>query len=222
MKSQDEIINIYNEVFPCKEYDKEKKVSKDDMMTILEVARLSPSSFGFEPWKFLVIEDEYLREKIASVSWGLRGQYKTLSYLVIILARKKKSMMYNSPYIRYMMNNIQQIPEDMINLRLDRYKNFQEEDFNLLDDDISIFNWTSKQTYIALSNMMTAASQMKIDSCPIEEFHREKLETLLEKEEILDRDEFGVSIMVSFGYRKRDIKIEKTRRPFNEVVQWIE
>lgn len=221
MKSEDEIINIYKNAFSCKEYDIEKKVSKNDMITILEVGRLSPSSFGFEPWKFLVIEDEYLMEKIASVSWGLREQYKTLSYLVIILARKRKSMVYNSPYIRYMMHNIQQIPEDMINIRLDRYKNFQEEDFNLLDDDNSIFDWASKQTYIALSNMIMAASQLKIDSCPIEEFHREKLEILLEKEGVLDRDEFGPSIMISFGYRNKSLKIEKTRRPFNEVIQWI-
>ena len=216
-----EIIKTYTNRFACKEFDPDKRVSKEDILTILEVGRLSPSSFGFEPWKFLVIENEYLREKIATVSWGLQRQLPTISYLVILLARKGKSMIYHSPYIRYMMEDIQGIPEDMINLRLDRYKNFQEEDFKLLDDDRSIFDWASKQTYIVLSNMMTAASQLGIDSCPIEGFHREKLECLLEKEGILDLDEFGVSNMVVFGYRNEDPEREKTRRPFNEVVEWI-
>lgn len=191
------------------------------MLAILEVARLSPSSFGFEPWKFLVIEDKYLIGKIASVSWGLQKQCKTLNYLVIILARKGKSMAYNSPYIKYMMDIIQEIPDDIRNLKLDKYKNFQEEDFKLLDDDRAIFDWASKQTYIALANMITAASQLGIASCPIEGFHKEKLEGLLEEEGFLDREEFGVSIMVSFGYRKGEGEREKTRRPFNEVVQWI-
>ena len=216
------IIDVHKNRFACKEFDQVRKVSKEDMLTILEVGRLSPSSFGFEPWKFLVIENEYLREKIATVAWGIQRQLPTINYLVILLGRKGKSTVYHSPYIRYMMEDIQEIPEDMINLRLDRYKNFQEEDFKLLDDDKSIFDWASKQTYIALANMMTAGMQLGIDSCPIEGFHREKLECLLEKEGILDRDEFGVSSMVVFGYRKEEPEREKTRRPLGEVVEWIE
>lgn len=221
MDNPKDIMDIYINRFACKEFDLERKVSKEDLLTILEVGRLSPSSFGFEPWKFLVIENEYLREKIASVSWGLKKQLKTMNHLVILLARKRKTMIYHSPYIRYMMTDIQGIPEDVINLKLDRYKNFQEEDFKLLENDRAIFDWTSKQTYIALSNMMTAASQLGVDSCPIEGFHQEKLEYLLEKEGILDLEEFGVSNMVVFGYRKEDPIIKKTRRPFNEVVEWI-
>lgn len=186
------------------------------------MGRLSPSSFGFEPWKFLVIEDKYLREKISNFAWGLKKQLPSIDYLVILLARKEKSMIYHSPYIRYMMKEIQGISEDMMNLRLDRYKNFLEEDFKLLEDKRAIFDWASKQTYIALSNMTTAAAQIGIDSCPVEGFHREKLEKLLEEEGVLDLEEFGVSIMVSFGYAKEGSQRNKTRRPFNEVVQWID
>ena len=221
MEDPKELINIYSNRFACKEFDPDKKVSKEDILTILEVGRLSPSSFGFEPWKFLVIENEYLREKIASVAWGLQEQLPSINYLVILLARKRKSMIYHSPYIRYMMKEIQGIAEDMMNLILDKYKNFLEEDFKLLEDERAILDWASKQTYIALSNMMTAASQLGIDSCPIEGFHKEKLEDLLEKEEIIDLDEFGVSNMVVFGYRKEDPEMKKSRRPFNEVVEWI-
>lgn len=215
------IINLYTNRFACKEFDPDKQVSKEDILTILEVGRLSPSSFGFEPWKFLVIENEYLREKIAGVAWGLQEQLATVNYLVVLLARKGKSMIYNSPYIKYMMEEIQGIPKDIINVKLDKYKNFQEEDFKLLEDDRAIFDWASKQTYIVLANMMTAAFHLGIDSCPMEGFHKEKLESLLEKEGIIDLNEFGVSNMVAFGYRKEDPEEKKTRRPFNEVVEWI-
>ncbi len=77
------------------------------------------------------------------------------------------------------------------------------------------------QTYIALGNMMTAAAQIGIDSCPIEGFHREKLEEILEKEGIIDREQFGISSMVVFGYRKEDPKRPKTRKSMEEVVEWI-
>jgi len=119
------------------------------------------------------------------------------------------------------MEEIQNIPEDMINKGLDRYKNFQEYDFNLLDNERAMFDWTSKQSYIPLANMMTTAANMGIDSCPIEGFNREKLEYLLDKQGILDIEDFGVSVMVAFGYRSEDPKRLKTRRPFNEVVEWI-
>jgi nitroreductase len=220
-KKPNEVMEPHNFRHACKEFDLEKRVSEEDMVTILEVARLSPSSFGFEPWKFLVIEDVYLREKISSVSWGMQRQLSTLSYLIVILSRKTEGMIYSSKYIRYIMEEIQKIPEDMINKGLDRYKNFQEYDFNLLDNERAMFDWTSKQSYIPLANMMTTAASMGIDSCPIEGFNREKLECLLDKEGILDIEDFGVSVMVAFGYRSEDPKRLKKRRPFNEVVEWI-
>ncbi len=220
-RKYDEILSAHNFRFACKEFDENRKVSEDDIRFLLEVGRLSPSSFGFEPWKFLVVENEYLKEKMFSVAWGVQRQMPSLSHLIIVLARKKTDMIYNSKYIKYMMEEIQHIPKDMINPRLDRYKNFLEEDFQLLDDERSIFDWACKQTYIALGNMMTAAAELGIDSCPIEGFHREKLEALLEKQEVLNREHFGVSYIVAFGYRKEDPGRQKTRKPFNEVVEWI-
>lgn len=217
----EEILKAHSFRFACKEFDKKRMVSKENINLILEVGRLSPSSFGFEPWKFLVIEDELVKERIKNSTWGLLRQMSGLSYLVVILALKKPDLMYNSKYIRYMMEDIQEIPEDVKNARLDRYKTFLENDFELLDSERDLFDWACKQTYIPLANMMTTAARLGIDSCPIEGFNREKLENQLEKLGILDREKFGVSVMVSFGYRKEEPLREKTRRPFNEVVEWI-
>ncbi len=220
-RKKEEILKAHRFRFACKEFDKNKKVSEDDLKFILEVGRLSPSSFGFEPWKCLVIENENLRQKILPVAWGVQRQMPTLSHLVIILARKKKDMIFSSDYIKYMVEDVHNIPGDLAEARIERYRNFQKEDFKLLEEDRNIFDWAVMQTYIALGNMMTAAAEIGIDSCPIEGFHREKLEILLEKEEIIDREQFGVSSMVVFGYRKEDPKRPKTRKSMEEVVEWI-
>ena len=220
-RKKEEILKAHRFRFACKEFDKNKKVAEEDLKFILEVGRLSPSSFGFEPWKFLVIENENLRQKILPVAWGVQRQMPTLSHLVIILARKKRDMIFSSDYIKYMVEDVHNIPGDLAEARIERYRNFQKEDFKLLEEDRNIFDWAVMQTYIALGNMMTAAAEIGIDSCPIEGFHREKLEILLEKEEIIDREQFGVSSMVVFGYRKEDPKRPKTRKSMEEVVEWI-
>ena len=58
------ILAAFNSRHACKEFDVNKKISAEDFNFILETGRLSPSSFGFEPWKFLVIQNHSLREKI--------------------------------------------------------------------------------------------------------------------------------------------------------------
>jgi nitroreductase len=118
------------------------------------------------------------------------------------------------------MKDIHHIPSDAAETRLKGYENFQKNDFKLLENDRAIFDWACKQTYIALGNMMTAAAQIGIDSCPIEGFDREKLEKLLEENGILDRSELGLSCMVAFGYRIKEPR-PKTRQPMESIVEWV-
>ena len=74
----------------CKEFDDSKKISDEDFAKILEIGRLSPSSFGFEPWKFLVIQDTTLRSKLKEIVWGAQGTLPSASHYLIILARKNQ------------------------------------------------------------------------------------------------------------------------------------
>ena len=69
----------------CKIFDETKKVSTEDMNYILEAGRKAPSSFGMEPWKFLVITNKELKEKLKPVCWD-QAQITTCSHLVVILA----------------------------------------------------------------------------------------------------------------------------------------
>jgi len=203
----------------CKTFDENKKIPDEDFQFILEAARLSPSSFGFEPWKFLVVQDMALREKLKVHTWGAQGTLPTASHFVITLARTPESMRYDSDYIEHIMNDIHHIPEDARNKRRNFYKTFQEEDFNLIQSDKVFFDWATKQTYIALANMMNAAAFIKIDSCPIEGFVEEKINQLLADDFNIDTTQYRIAYMVAFGYRK-DPQREKTRQPLDDIVCW--
>ncbi|PFZ09441.1 NAD(P)H-dependent oxidoreductase [Bacillus pseudomycoides] len=219
--TKEEILKAYQFRHACKEFDVNKKVSDEDFHFILETGRLSPSSFGFEPWKFVVIQNQDIRNKLLPVAWGAQKQLPTASHFVAILARKKEDMIYDSSYISNFMKNIQQLPEEVVTMKRGFYKAFQETDFQLLEGDRAMFDWASKQTYIALGNMMTAAAQIGIDSCPIEGFHQEKVEAILKEEGIVSGDTFGVSALVAFGYRAEEPKRDKTRQTMDMVVEWI-
>lgn len=216
---QEEIINAFNFRHACKEFDASKKLTEKQINFILQTANLSPSSFGFEPWQFIVIQDKELRELLKPVAWGAPLKLDTASHFVLGLSMKAPLTKWDSDYIMHMMKDVKQFPEDVIEMYSKFYREFQERDFNL-DSDKKLFDWASKQTYIALGNMMTAAALNGIDSCPIEGFHQEKAEALLEEKFGIDTSKFGLSFMVAFGYRKEEPPYAKNRRPLEEIVIW--
>ncbi|MNZ57367.1 putative NAD(P)H nitroreductase YfkO [compost metagenome] len=126
-----------------------------------------------------------------------------------------------SEHIQYMMKTIQSLPTEIAENKQTLYHRFLEADFHLLDNERAMFEWASRQTYIALGNMMTAAAQIGIDSCPIEGFDKDKVEQLLRDEGIIQGNDFGAACMVAFGYRRHEPR-EKTRQPIEQVVLWVQ
>ncbi len=220
MIGKNKIIEAFNYRHACKVFDVDKKISDEDFYFILETARLSPSSFGFEPWKFLVVQNMDLREKLKLVAWGAQNTLPTASHFIVILARKQKTMHYNSQYIKHMMQDVHHLSDDVIKTRGGFYKTFQESDFNLMESERAMFDWSSKQTYIALANMMTSAAMIGIDSCPIEGYKAKEMEMLMTDDFGIDCIEFGVACMVAFGYRI-DEQRNKTRQDIDEIIQWF-
>jgi nitroreductase len=202
----------------CKEFDEAKKISDEDFKLILQMGRLSPSSFGFEPWQFMVVQNKELREKLKVFTWGAQKSLPTASHFVIILARKTNDMKYGSDYVNRMLG-FRQLPSQMEARYKKLYEKFQKSDFNLLESNRAMFDWACKQTYIAMANMMTGAAYMGIDSCPIEGFDSQKAEKFLEKELKIDTELFGISVMTAFGYRK-DIQKDKNRLDISDIVYW--
>lgn len=191
----------------CKEFDPSKKVAKEDMDFILETARLSPSSFGIEPWHFIVVQDAELREKLKNGAWGATKKLETASHFVVCLTMKSHFLKYDSPYVKNFMKNVQHLSDEVIEPRSKFYTEFQKSDFNL-SDDRKLFDWAAKQSYIPLANMMTTAAMLGIDSCPIEGFKQAETDAVLQQDFGVDTTQYGISYMVAFGYRVNEPKIK--------------
>ena len=199
-------------------YDPERKISKEDFDYILELGRLSPSSVGSEPWQFLVVQNPELRQALKPVSWGMATQLDDASHVVVILANKH--MRYDSEDFRANLAR-RGLTEEQMQANMATYQRFQTEHINVLENDRTLFDWASKQTYIALANMMTGAALIGIDSCPVEGFNYAEVNRILAQTGAYDAEKYAVSVAVTFGYRTKVIRI-KSRKPLNEIVHWIE
>jgi nitroreductase len=206
---KNDFIKIMNFRYACKVFDDKKKISDPDMRYILDMGILSPSSFGMEPWKFLVITNQKLKEKLRVFCWD-QAQITSCSHLVIILAKiqdiKPSSIQVKTKFER------RGLPPEKTQAYIQRYTEFLSP---ILDND-KLFEWSSKQTYIALANMMNAGASIGIDSCPIEGFERENIEKLLD----IDISHYRVSVLVPFGYRLHT-QPQRLRDDFDELVKFI-
>ncbi|QEE32773.1 nitroreductase [Malaciobacter canalis] len=194
----------------CKVFDDTKKIPEEDLKFILEVARKSPSSFGMEPWKFLVVQNQELKEKIRPTCWN-QVQITSCSDLVIVLAKIEDVKVESGvPEKRFGRRPMPQEKKDFyINLYANHLK-------DTLSSDKNIYEWTARQTYIAVGNMMTAAAAIGVDSCPIEGFEKDKLEQILE----LDTTKYQVAMVLPFGYRLNE-QSDQLRLSFDEVVEFV-
>ena len=195
----------------CKVFDETKKISQEDIKYILEAGRKSPSSFGMEAWKFVVITNEALKAKLRPVCWD-QVQITSCSHLVIVLAGIESV----KPEFGEVKKRFQrrEMPQETLDFYMSIYASHLAD---TLSSDEKIEAWTAKQSYIALANMMSAAAVLGIDSCPIEGFEKEKVEEILE----LDTSKYRLSVIVPFGYRLNE-QSTQVRLDFDEVVEFIE
>ncbi|MGR3806394.1 Nitroreductase [Pasteurella testudinis DSM 23072] len=219
MLSKQQILDAYHYRHACKHYDPNKKISQDDLHFILQTAQLSPSSFGLEPWRFLVIENSEIKTLIRDIAWGAKDKIMDCSHFIVILARQQKALQPGSEYIRQQRTEVMKLPADVLALYEGFYRNFCENEFNLNSEE-AYYAWASRQCYIALANMLTSAAMIGIDSTPIEGFPLEKLNNALVEKGLYDPQEFKLSVMVAFGYRAGEARA-KTRRDFDDVVKII-
>jgi len=211
MKIENDFSKAMNFRHACKLFDDKKKIPDDEIRYILDMGRKSPSSFGMEGWKFLVITNEELKEKLRPYCWD-QPQITTCSHLVIILAAIESLKPQSGiPLQRF---SRREMPKEKLDFYIDIYASHLKD---TLKSDENIFCWSARQTYIAAANMMTSAAFIGIDSCPIEGFEKEKVEDILE----LDRSKYQVSLILPFGYRVNE-QSKQLRLNFDEVVEFIE
>lgn len=215
--SKQQVLDAFHFRSSTRSYDANKKIPAEDMNYILELGRLSPSSVGSEPWEFIVLQNPELRQAIKPFCWGIPTM-ETSSHIVVILA--KKNNRYDSDFMRESMIR-RGITEEQMPAVIEKYRNFQVNDSKVAENERTLFDWASKQTYIALANMMTGAAMIGVDSCPIEGFNYDKVNQILSDAGLFDANEWGVSVMCTFGYRDKEIK-PKGRKPFEQVVKFVE
>ena len=191
-----DFLEILERRFACKGF-LDKKIKEDDFNYILEAARLSPSSFGMEPWRFLVITNQETKERLRPLCWNQK-QITTCSHLVVISA--DIDAVQDDEYIKKMFAR-RGLSDEATKAYIQKYKSF------LQTQDIAC--WTQKQCYIAAANMMDAATAKGIDSCPIEGFEKERVEKFLDLK--------NVALLIAFGYCAMQ-RPPKKRLPLQEIV----
>ena len=194
----------------CKVFDDTKKITDEDIRFILDAGVKSPSSFGMEGWKFLVITDEALKAKLRPSCWN-QVQITSCSHLVVVLANIA-SLKPENGEVRARFQR-REMPEEKLEFYVDLYSKHLSE---TLSSDANIYAWSARQTYLAAANMMNAAAFIGIDSCPIEGFSKDEVEEILK----LDTSKHQVAMLLPFGYRLNE-QSKQLRRPFEEVVEFL-
>ncbi|MBD3810194.1 MAG: NAD(P)H-dependent oxidoreductase [Sulfuricurvum sp.] len=192
----------------CKVFDTEKQIPNEQFESILEVGRISPSSFGMEPWRLIVVRNPNLRKALKSACWN-QNQITECSELVIFTT-DNDTVRSDTPYVRKMFER-RGLPAEAVDTYMGVYKNYLAP---IEADEVLLENWTAKQCYIALANMMTYAATLKIDTCPIEGFDKEEVEAILDLE-------YGhsVAVMCAFGYRVK-AQSEQKRLELGQIVEY--
>jgi len=194
----------------CKLFDSKKKIPQEDIEFILESARKSPSSFGMEGWKFLVIQNQELKEKLKPLCWN-QPQITTASHVVVILSAienlKVESGVVKERFLR------RNLTTEQTDLYVEKYASHLHKQ---LSNDEKLYEWSARQSYIALCNILNSASCIEIDSCPIEGFEKENVEKLLN----IDTTQFQLSVIVTLGYRVNP-QSTQLRLDFKDVVEFL-
>jgi len=176
----------------------------------MEVARKSPSSFGMEGWKFLVVTNEELKKKLRSYCWD-QVQITSCSHLIVVLSAIE-SVKVESGIPRKRFER-RELGKEKTDFYMELYANHLKD---VLPSDDNIYSWTARQTYIAVGNMMTAAAMIGIDSCPIEGLEKENVEKVLG----LDTTKYQLSMLLPLGYRINPQSTQQ-REPFEDIVEFI-
>ncbi|MFS4469448.1 NAD(P)H-dependent oxidoreductase [Maribacter sp. 2210JD10-5] len=199
--------------YATKKFDATKKVSQENLDIILESARLSASSYGLQPYHIFVINDEGVRKQLQPVSWG-QTQIVDASHLLVIANKTEVDEDWINSYLKD-VSETRNIPLES----LDQYGDFMKSKVLALTPEERA-NWTSKQAYIALGNLMSAAALLKIDTCPMEGFEPEAYNSILN----LTEKGLNAALVLPIGYRSSEDGTQhfsKVRQSKKDFIQHI-
>ena len=179
--------------YATKKFDPTKKISADDLNTLKEAIRLSSSSYGLQPYQIIIVENPELRARIQPASWG-QSQVVDASHLIVFANETAVSEEKIEHYLDLICQK-RNLPTGSMKGYGDYMKSVL---LKLSPEEFKI--WTSKQTYLALGNLLNAAAELKIDTTPMEGFVPDQVN------EILGLDKLGLnaSLLATIGYRHQE------------------
>lgn len=197
--------------YATKKFDTNKKLNDETLNQILEAGRLSPSSFGLQPWKFILVENTELRAKLREAGYD-QAQITEASHVLIIASRNDLSEGYVDNYMKSTA-----LAQNVTVDTLSEFKSYLMNTISSKPNAEVIKNWNARQVYISLGIMLETAALLEVDTCPMEGFENAKYD------ELLGLNELGYSsvVMLTLGYRDESdesLKRAKSRFGTEEII----
>jgi len=202
-------IDKLNWRYATKKFDATKKLSAEQLNTLLDAVQLSPSSAGLQAYRVLVVENPEIKEKLREAARG-QQQLTTASHVIVFAAETN----LDGEYVKNYIDRIA-VTRGIDRANLEAFETNITDNVNRMTEDVKIV-WNHKQCYIALGVLLTAAADMGIDACPMEGFEAGLFD------EILGLKELGLTttVIAPIGFRAEDdvfSKAAKVRRPKEEL-----
>jgi nitroreductase len=210
--SSDSLLHALQWRYATKVFDPAQQIPAATWASLEECLRLTASSYGLQPWKFLVISDPALRAELRPHSWN-QSQITDCSHLVVMLNKRSITLGDADRLIQATAT-----ARGLESSVLDGYRTMIQVD--LIDGPRSqaIAKWASNQVYIALGNLMTAAALLEVDTCAIEGFSPAEYDRILG----LENTEYQSCVVCACGYRSSDDKyasLAKVRYASSDLIE---
>lgn len=197
--------------YATKRFDSTKKISAADWHTLEESLRLAPSSFGLQPWRFIVVKNPEVRKQLQPLSWN-QPQIIEASHLVVIAAKKEVTHADVDAYLS-LISSVRGAPLSSLQTYGGMMKGFL--------DNLAAHGhceaWSTRQAYLALGMLLSTAAALKIDSCPLEGIDPIAYDETLH----LNQSGYSTKVACALGYRSSEdatASYSKVRYPRAQVV----
>jgi nitroreductase len=198
--------------YATKKFDPTKRVTNEDWATLEQSLVLTPSSFGLQPWRFVVVTDPKVKAKLPPISWGQK-QVVDGSHVVVFARRVDLSIEDIERHVARTAEVQGKTVESLAGFRDMMVA-------SLHSGNINLNHWAALQVYIALGQFMATAAMMGIDTCPMEGIEPAKYDELLG----LTQQGYATVVACVAGYRAADDKYAlapKVRFKAEDVVERI-
>ncbi|MBC8407551.1 MAG: NAD(P)H-dependent oxidoreductase [Candidatus Marinimicrobia bacterium] len=208
--------------YATKKFDPNKKVSDTDIATLKEAVRLTPSSYGFQLYKVIIVTDQKMKDKLYKESY-YQSQIRDCSHLFVFCSYKTVSSKHIDEFIDLMEQGRQQDDERAYvdkmksKAKIMLYGTIAKADIGRRDKSEAL-HWMQKQCYLAVSQLMVTCADMRIDSCPFEGFSTEAYDKILD----LDNSNLTSTVLLPVGYRTEDDRHQfrtKVRKPLDKLFE---